>query len=105
MRVRTRKYVDIASDIARINDLRTEMMLKAFALLELHHPSLARMLLQNFDNRRRAAHWMCMYQRIFNGKSAYDVLAEGDEDSVWDEISRIATRESTATLIVSRSAY
>ncbi|MGC1550090.1 MAG: DUF2384 domain-containing protein [Rhodanobacter sp.] len=105
MHKRASTYVDIVSEISRINELRAEVMLKAFALLELHHTSLAHMLVQNFGNKQRASQWMCVYQRTFDGRSALEVLADGDEDSVWDEISRGATRERVATLIDAHMAH
>jgi hypothetical protein len=29
---------------------------------------------------------MCTNHRAFDGRSAYEALADGDEDTIWDEI-------------------
>jgi hypothetical protein len=36
---------------------------------------------------------MCLHQRVFNGKNAYQVLAEGGDDLVWDEVARSMVRD------------
>lgn len=90
MRSRTIKFLAIATEIARINALREQAMQEAFAVLESQHESLANMLLQGIGDRRRAARWMCVHQRAFGGRMAYEVLADGDEDSVWDEVTRLS---------------
>ncbi|WP_425490122.1 antitoxin Xre/MbcA/ParS toxin-binding domain-containing protein [Dyella telluris] len=44
------------------------------------------MLLQLLGSRDRAARWMCMRQRSLGGRTAYEALAEGDFDLVWDQM-------------------
>jgi len=92
------KFSDIVLEVARANELRAELILKAFAVLESQYAEIAHMLLQTFSNRQRAANWMSMHQRRFDGRSAYEVLAEGGEDWVWDEISRLGGHEGAETI-------
>lgn len=80
------KFIDIAREITRVTSMREQLILNAFDALEFRHATLAQTLLECIGNRQRAAHWMCTHQRAFGDRSAYEVLADGDEDSVWDEI-------------------
>jgi hypothetical protein len=60
----------------------------AFLILQERKPLIAQALLDGFRDGRKAARWMCLHQRAFNGKNAYQAIAEGDEDLVWDEMAR-----------------
>lgn len=80
---RFRKIVD---EIRRINARRDAAVLDAFAVLETQDPELANLLQQNVGDRVRAARWMCMQQRAFDGRSAYEALADGEADRVWDRV-------------------
>lgn len=65
----------------------------AFVTLQNRKPLLAEALLDSLNDCRKAARWMCLHQRAFNGKNAYQVLAEGDDDLVWDEMGRSVIRD------------
>jgi hypothetical protein len=43
---------------------------------------------------------MCLHQRAFGGKSAYEVLVEGDEDRIWDEMDGPGDHESRLLALV-----
>lgn len=76
----------------RINQLhvqRESVITEAFMTFEARHPLLAEMLKHRVGNGKRAAQWMCSHQRAFGGKTGYDIIAEGDTDSVWDEVQRL----------------
>jgi len=77
-------FEDIVADVAAADAFREKVRGQAFEMLERHAASLACMALQTLGNRDRAAHWMCYPQRRLNGKSAYEALADGDVDRVWD---------------------
>lgn len=77
-------YADIASEIRRVTCLREQLVLDAFDALAYRHAELVQTLIDSVGSRPRAAHWMCSNQRRLDGRNAYDALAEGDEDSVWD---------------------
>lgn len=104
MRSRTIRFLAIATEIARINALREQAMEEAFAVLESQQASLANMLLQSTGDRRRAVRWMCLHQRVFDGRMAYELLADGDEDSVWDEVSRMVDTAIPSVAIAARMA-
>jgi hypothetical protein len=77
-----------AAEVLRdLDTAREEAIQCAFGVLEQQHATLARLAVHSTGNRQRAARWMCMHQRAFEGRSAYDLLAEGDIDAVWDRLS------------------
>jgi hypothetical protein len=84
MRSSTRKFRNIASDLARLAERREALVSHAFEALEVRHPVLASEVREYVGSRQRAAHWMCAPQRASGGKIPYDLLAEGDEDGLWD---------------------
>jgi hypothetical protein len=75
--------------VAALRDLnlaREAAIRDAFDTLEVHHAALARLVVQQIGDRHRAARWMYMRHRAFAGRSAYELLIEGDEDAVWDSL-------------------
>jgi hypothetical protein len=66
--------------------MRDKLMLDAFHALEKCHPLLADMLVYRTGSRISAARWMCKHQESFRGMTAYDVIAEGDIDTIWDKV-------------------
>jgi hypothetical protein len=81
-------FLHISRELERIHLLREQTTLDAFEALELSHASLAELLLSEFPDRRRAAHWMAQPHRAFAGRTAYQALGERDEAAVWDELER-----------------
>lgn len=82
------KSLHAAVEELRDLDLAREAAIQgAFTALEAHHATLARLVVQQLGSRHRAARWMYMRQRAFDGRSAYDMLVEGDVDAVWDQLS------------------
>lgn len=77
----------VADELQRLDSAREKAINQAFQTLENQDPALAHLILQNLGDRQRAARWMCMHQRAFGGRSAYELLAEGDVDTVWDRVS------------------
>lgn len=86
MRTTQFKFEDIASELAQVEAMRDQARLKAFDQLENRATTIAGMLLQVLGSRDRAARWMCMRQRSLGGRTAYEALAEGDFDLVWDQM-------------------
>ena len=84
----TRKscFRTIVLEIRQIDLLREETLLRAFVTLEARQATLANLLLESVGTRQSAARWMSAQRRAFDGKSAYEVLAEGDLDRVWDRV-------------------
>lgn len=81
-------FLHIASELDRLHQLREQMTLNAFDALECRHAGLAELLVTELGDRRRAAHWMSQRHRAFDGRSAYKVIADGEEGAVWDELER-----------------
>lgn len=81
------RFQHFASELSRLSEAREAAMLDAFDALESHNPELASLALQILGDRTRAARWMSMHQRAFGGLSAYQLLADGDADAVWDRLS------------------
>jgi hypothetical protein len=77
-------FAEIVTDIATADALLKRARSQAFDSLERHATTLASMALQVFGDRGRAINWMCYRQRRLGGRSAYEALAEGDVDRVWD---------------------
>lgn len=77
-------FAAIASNLTRIEEMRKSAVVEAFGALEQYAPEVASLLVQRFGDRRRAACWMCVVQRHLEGRTAYQALAEGDVDEVWD---------------------
>ena len=82
-------FEEIAADVAAADAFREKVRRQAFYLLERHASTLATMALHVLGDRDRAAHWMCYRQRRLDGRSAYEALAEGDVDRVWDLMAGI----------------
>lgn len=80
----TTKFHNIASDLAQLAKRREALVSKAFKAFEVRHPVLASEVREYIGSRQRAAHWMCAPQRASDGRIPYDLLAEGDEDGLWD---------------------
>jgi len=105
MRKGTIRFQDVATELAQINALRDEVMERAFTLLEQRHATLAAMLVQSLRDRPRAVRWMCRHQSAFSGRTAYELLADGEEDAVWDEITLISEAPVAARATAERMAY
>jgi len=67
--------------------MRDRAMAEAFSTLEEEDPEVAGILMINLGDRRRAARWMWMSQRLLDGRTAYQALAEGDLDCLWDVLA------------------
>lgn len=82
------RFARISGEMDRILAERDKLVMDTFAELEASHRDLAEMLVCHAGSRLRAARWMCSRQAQFGGRSAYDILADGDADAIWDCLSR-----------------
>jgi hypothetical protein len=105
MRKVTIRFQDVATELAQINALRDDVMERAFIMLEQRHATLAAMLVQSLGDRQRAVRWMCRHQNAFGGRTAYELLVDGEEDAVWDEISLLGDTPAMARSNSVRMAY
>ncbi|WP_017462109.1 antitoxin Xre/MbcA/ParS toxin-binding domain-containing protein [Dyella ginsengisoli] len=102
---RPSRFFAIVAELNRLEAAREAAMLDAFAALEAQDPELAAMALQHSGERRRAARWMSMPQRVFSGRSAYQVLADGDIERVWDHLLDSEGSHATLRPADARMAY
>jgi hypothetical protein len=63
--------------------------LGAFIALESCHALLAQALEVWMGDRGKAAHWMSFHRCIFAGKSGYDLVMEGDMETLWEHIEAL----------------
>jgi hypothetical protein len=87
MRPKKKAFEVVVENLARIDEMRKRAMVDAFAVLEEHDPEVAGILMLQFRDRRRAASWMCVSHRFLEGRTAYQALAEGDVDVLWDVLA------------------
>jgi hypothetical protein len=105
MRKTTIRFQDVATELAQINAQRDGVMERAFTMLEQRHATLAAMLVQSLGDRQRALRWMCRHQSAFGGRTAYELIADGEDDTVWDEIALMSEAPVSARLNSARMAY
>jgi hypothetical protein len=79
-------FIELSSELHRLHDAREAVIDQALDTLERCHPPLAQLLLSCVGDRHRAARWLVMPQRAFAGRNAYDMLADGDVDGVWEQV-------------------
>ncbi|THD07171.1 antitoxin Xre/MbcA/ParS toxin-binding domain-containing protein [Rhodanobacter lindaniclasticus] len=77
----------VAEELRELERAREAAVQRGFRVLEEQHAAVAQLVLQSIGDRQRAVRWMCMHQRAFGGRSAYDLLADGDIDTVCDRLS------------------
>jgi hypothetical protein len=86
MSVKPPTFTELATELTRLHDAREAVIERALDALESRHPPLAQLVLSCVGDRHRAARWLVMPQRAFAGRNAYDMLADGDVDGVWEQV-------------------
>lgn len=81
-------FGQISAEMEHLYAARQQLVDEAFLAMERHYAVLAQRLLQYTGSRGKAAHWMCLHRKVFDGRTGYDAIADGDLDSIWDEIER-----------------
>lgn len=82
-----RVFGQLAAELNRLRDERQQTLERLFDSLYMQRRHLAALLLEQFGSPARAAQWMVSHHRPLGGRSPLDVLADGDEDTVWDLLS------------------
>jgi hypothetical protein len=90
-------FEGITSAIERHNSGRESLRLDAFRFLEARHPAMAGLVLESVEGRVHAALWMCTRRRVFGGRMAYELLADGDDETVWSEVMKLGESGSSLT--------
>jgi len=99
------RFRAIVDELERLHAQREAAVLAAFATLEKADATLAVLITQNVGDRLRAARWMCMHQRAFGGRSAYETLADGEIDRVWDRVLGSEGADAALLPTEARMAY
>ncbi|HEY4146045.1 antitoxin Xre/MbcA/ParS toxin-binding domain-containing protein [Pinirhizobacter sp.] len=92
----TATFQNASQEIERTSALRDAALLAGFKVLEQRNHSLAQMMLTAFGDRRRAALWMSQPQRALGGRTSWQVLIDGDEETLWDALEHRQGRSGTA---------
>ncbi|GLQ90837.1 hypothetical protein GCM10007898_44130 [Dyella flagellata] len=80
-------FEKILVDIRRVDAMRDTLLSEAFSALEIMQSNLASMLLLNVGDRHLAERWMSTHRRAFGGRTAYEMLVDGELDVVWEKVS------------------
>ncbi|WP_329740389.1 DUF2384 domain-containing protein [Dyella sp. A6] len=97
------RFRRIVVELSRLQRARDAVLLDAFSEVEARNPELATLVLQQLGERTHAARWMSAHRRAFGGLSAYEMLAEGEADAIWNQLS--ASRKRVSPDLVDGMAY
>jgi hypothetical protein len=81
-------FAAVSAQLEEVYSMRERTAFAAFLVLEEHLKDFSSVLITGFGDRSRAARWMCMHHKAFEGRNAYQVLADGEADRLWDEVMR-----------------
>ncbi|RDS84233.1 DUF2384 domain-containing protein [Dyella psychrodurans] len=82
-------FKDMATRLDELHATREQIALTAFSMLEERQGDLSRMLIIALGDRPRAVRWMCMRHRNLEGRNAYQVIADGEEDRLWEVVENL----------------
>jgi hypothetical protein len=77
------------SRLEEIIAIRERIATDAFSMLEDELCELARMLVIGLGDRTRAVRWMCTRHRNLDGRNAYQVIADGEEERLWTVVESL----------------
>jgi hypothetical protein len=77
-------FKNMGARLEAIHATREQVAFAAFSLLEERRRDFSNMLVIGLGNRTRAVWWMSMRHRNLDGRNAYQVIADGEEDRLWD---------------------
>jgi hypothetical protein len=78
----------LSAQLEEAYSMREKTAFAAFSILEEHLSDFSSMLISGLGNRARAVRWMCMHHRALEGRNAYQVIADGETDRLWEEATR-----------------
>jgi hypothetical protein len=68
---------------------REKIALDAFSTLEDRLADFSDMLISGLGSRARAVQWMCMRHRSLEGRNAYQVIADGEQERLWEVLESL----------------
>lgn len=80
----TDPFKDAGTQLEEIQATREQLAFAAFSMLEERLGDFSKMLIMSLGDRTRAVWWMSMRQRNLDGRNAYQALADGEQDRLWD---------------------
>jgi hypothetical protein len=88
-------FKDMASQLDELQARREQIAFTAFSMLEERLGDFSSMLVIGLGNRTRAVSWMCMRHRNLGGRNAYQVIADGDQEHLWEVLESLCGTPET----------
>lgn len=82
-------FRDIGARLEALHSEREKTALDAFSKLEERLGDFSDMLISGLGNRTRAVQWMCMRHRNLEGRNAYQVIADGEQERLWEVLESL----------------
>ncbi|GLQ45910.1 hypothetical protein GCM10007862_09610 [Dyella lipolytica] len=82
-------FKDMGAKLDEIHAAREQIAFAAFSMLEERLNNFSKMLIIGLGDRTRAVWWMCMRHRSLDGRNAYQVIADGEEDRLWELVENL----------------
>ncbi|TPG50749.1 hypothetical protein EAH75_04770 [Rhodanobacter glycinis] len=81
-------FETVSAQLEEAYSMKEKTAFVAFSILEEHLSDFSNTLISGLGDRARAVRWMCMHHRVFEGRNAYQVIADGETDRLWEEVTR-----------------
>jgi hypothetical protein len=89
MRMRKKNpFEAVSARLEEAYSMKEKTAFAAFSILEEHLSDFSSTLISGLGDRARAVRWMCMHHKVFDGRNAYQVIADGEADRLWEEVTR-----------------
>ncbi|GGA02451.1 DUF2384 domain-containing protein [Dyella caseinilytica] len=86
-------FEDMGTQLQELQARREQIALKAFSVLEERLADFSSMLVIGLGDRTRAVLWMCMRHRSLEGRNAYQVIADGEKDRLWEILESLCSTQ------------
>ena len=86
--IKRNPFEAVSAQLEEAYSMREKTAFAAFSLLEEHLVDFSNTLISGLGGRARAVRWMCMHHKAFEGRNAYQVIADGETDRLWEEVER-----------------
>ena len=82
-------FKDMGERLEEIQTAREQIAFTAFSMPEERLSDFSNMLVIGLGDRTRAVWWMCMRHRNLEGRNAYQVIADGEADRLWEVVESL----------------
>jgi len=83
------------AQVAEAEEAKEALTAAAYQAFEMAYSTLAWTLIERLGTQAKVMRWLSMRRRIFDGRSAYHLLADGEVDAVWDQAGWIEDVDSS----------